>query len=90
MPASFVFSAPTITKENLRVYDARKSPLSLHGLYKPEEAGNFKRLPEDVALSLGDPIKDLYTNTAGARLRFATDSDVIAVGVGEYSQTALS
>ena len=80
MSASFVFSAPTITKENLRVYDARKSPLSLHGLYKPEEAGNFKRLPEDVALSLGDPIKDLYTNTAGARLRFATDSDVIAVG----------
>ena len=86
MSEEFIFSAPAAVAEDLTVYNVRQAPFSLHGLYKPYDTGLFKRLPDDVALALEEPIASLYTNTPGARVRFTTDSDVIAVGA-VYAKT---
>ena len=76
----FVFRDPKIAAANLTVYDARNHPFGLYGLYRPEEPGLFKRMPREVAENTGKRVAKLYSNTAGARLRFATDSSCIAVG----------
>lgn len=58
----------------------REAPFSLHGLYRPAESGVFRRMPRDVAVRTNERVRLLHTNTAGARLRFATDSAFIAIG----------
>ena len=77
---SFSFVSPTIQNMALTVYDARRAPFSLHGLYKPQKTGLFRRMPSEFAETTSERIALLHTNTAGARLRFATDSRTIAVG----------
>ncbi len=76
----FAFSAPNILSFSPTVYDARRAPFRLHGLYRPDEGGLFRRMPREVAEATNEGVKLLYTNTAGARVRFATDSAFVAVG----------
>ena len=63
----------------MKLYDARSKPFKLYGLYKPEEQGIFKRIPFEVAEKTSERVKCLYANTAGARLRFRTNSLQITV-----------
>ncbi len=63
----------------MKVYNARSKPFKIYGLYKPEKEGLFKRMPSDVAEKTSERVKLLYTNTAGARLRFKTNSAHITV-----------
>ncbi len=66
--------------DGLKWQSARKRPITLHGLYKPQEEGDFRRLPDDVANATGNPsILDLAHQPAGARVRFSTDSSVIGI-----------
>ena len=76
----FKFTRAEIASRKLDVYDSRRAPLKLFGLYKPEREGLFKRLPSDVAKATNERVGLLYTNTAGARLRFVTDSPFLALG----------
>ena len=76
----FVFTQPGLIHENMAVYNGRKAPFRLYGLYKPEEPGIFRRTPQEVAENTSKRVNFLHTNTAGARLRFATDSSYISVG----------
>lgn len=78
MQGSFSFSESV--KNNLTVYDCRYKPFKIYGLLKPQEPGVFKRMPKEVADSTNHRVSHLYTNTAGGRLRFMTDSTVLAVG----------
>jgi len=78
--AGFTFTAPSIVRENLTVYNARNAPFRLHGLYRPEIPGLFCRIPEPIAERTSPKVKSLFANTAGARVRFRTDSAYIAVG----------
>lgn len=80
MANEFTFRHPKVVSDDLVVYNARKEPFGLYGLYKPEEPGLFKRMPREVAENTSKKVSLLYTNTAGARLRFMTDSSYIAVG----------
>jgi hypothetical protein len=80
MDNGFVFTHPNIPVEQLTVYDARKEPFQIYGLYQPKEPGVFKRMPIAVAENVSKRVRLLHTNTAGARLRFVTDSPFIAVG----------
>lgn len=80
MDGAFVFTHPQVAREDLKVYDARNHPFRLYGLYRPEEPGHFRRMPRDVAQNTSKRVNILHTNTAGARLRFMTDSAYIAVG----------
>lgn len=63
--------------DGLRFYDVKKKPFEIYGLYDPENEGQFKRMPDDVARSVNPGVAKLYTNTSGGRIRFSTDSDVI-------------
>ena len=80
MAEQFAFRNPKLAGEDLAVYDVRQKPFDLYGLYRPEEPGLFKRMPASVGENVSKRVKLLYTNTAGARIRFKTDSTVIAVG----------
>lgn len=66
--------------QDITFYNVRKAPFSIHGLYKPEDGGQFLRIPEEIAKNTNKHIADgLYRNTAGGRVRFATDSDTLVV-----------
>lgn len=71
--------ATTIEAEALRLYDVRRAPFSLYGLYNPWEEPEFKRMPDDVAASVSDGVKKLARHTAGGRVRFSTDSPYIVI-----------
>lgn len=80
MDHGFVFTHPDIPLEELAVYDARKEPFQICGLYEPKGSGIFRRMPTEVAEKVSKRVRLLHTNTAGARIRFVTDSPFIAVG----------
>lgn len=71
----------TLGRTDVVFYDVRKVPFSLHGLYQPQEPGPFRRLPDAVAEATSPGVQALYTNTAGGRVRFATDSPYVAIRV---------
>lgn len=58
--------------------DARSAPFSVYGLLWEEENG-FTRVPSDVAGKVSEGVSVLARNSAGGRVRFVTDSPVIAV-----------
>ena len=76
----FIFTQPGVCHEDMMVYDARKAPFRIYGLYKPEERGTFRRMPKEVAEATSKRVTLLHENTAGGRLRFSTDSAYISVG----------
>lgn len=78
--SSFAFSSENILSLSPAVFNARHAPFHIHGLYKSENEGLFRRIPSDVAEATNGGVRLLHTNTAGARVRFATDSSYIAVG----------
>lgn len=80
MAEEFNFKYSKILSEELIIYNVRSEPFRLYGLYKPQEPGIFKRIPLDVAERTSKNVRILCTNTAGARVRFKTDSPYIAVG----------
>lgn len=70
-----------IQKDDIVFYDVRKAPMRLYGLYTPREGELFKRMPDDVALASSNGVAHLNSMTAGARVRFSTDSKYIAIKV---------
>ena len=69
-----------INEPDLVFHDVKGEPFKVYGLYDYKNQQVFKRLPDDVAESSNnDGVKKLYLNTAGGRVRFATDSKYIAI-----------
>lgn len=67
-----------VDETGARFYSVREDPFDVYGLYNYRTEKTFKRLPDELSdLSWG--IKNLYRNTAGARVRFSTDSDYIII-----------
>ena len=64
-------------QDGLTFFDAAKPPFSLHGLL--QEEGAFRRLPRAVAQRVSPEVAHLSLHTAGGRVRFCTDSPVIAI-----------
>ena len=83
-------------ENNVRVYDVCAEPFTVYGLIKPTgEEDKFCRLPEKMAKKVSEGVLFLHSNTAGGRVRFATDSKYIAVyaklpSVGRIPHFALS
>lgn len=74
-------------------YSAVDPKFSLTGLYTPALAENppkYQRMPEAVAKATSEGVYGLYRNTAGAKLRFVTDSRRIAVKVKWGSRTVFA
>lgn len=67
----------SIDKEDIRFYDVRQEPFCVHGLFY--EDGKFRRLPQAVAESINDGVRQLHAKTSGGRVRFKTNSPYIAI-----------
>lgn len=63
-----------IKREDIVFLDAKKEPFDIYGAYEP-----FVRLPGEIAENTNKGVFELYKNTAGIRVRFATDSPYVAI-----------
>lgn len=70
-----------VKDKDIKFHDIRSGLFAVHGLYKPNEGAGYRRLPDEVAKSVSEKVYNLYRNTAGGRIRFATDSNRIAVRI---------
>ena len=61
-----------INRPDVVLRNAIEQPFSLHGVFY--EDGKYRRLPEAVAGGVSEKVHFLHANTAGGRVRFATDS----------------
>lgn len=68
-----------IKEPDIRFYDVRQAPFDIYGLYCPQTEPEFKRLPDSIAEATSPGVKRLNLQTAGGRVRFATDSEYIAI-----------
>ncbi len=64
----------TITTGDPVFLDITKPPFRLYGLCEP-----FRRIPEAVAKQAGERVDHLSQMSAGARVRFSTDSDYVVI-----------
>lgn len=69
----------TLNKPDLVWRSVREEPFRIHGLYKPEIPGKFRRLPADVAEATSKDVAILSEYTTGGRVRFVTDSPYVAI-----------
>ena len=60
-------------------YDIKQKPFSLHGFYDPLNTPYYRRVPADVAAATSEGVDKLARESAGGRVRFATDSPYIAI-----------
>lgn len=65
--------------ERVVFHDVREEPFSIHGLYQPKTEPFFHRLPKDIAEATSEGVCEMERVPAGGRIRFCTDSDVIAI-----------
>ena len=76
------FSIAEIDGSRFEFRDCRQEPFRIYGLILPnEEDPFFTRLPRKVAQTVNEGVLSLSTRTAGGRIRFRTDSAIIAIRV---------
>lgn len=68
-----------LTEPDLVWLNADQDPFSLHGVFFDEAAGCYLRMPAETGEKTSPRVNKLNYNTAGGRLRFCTDSPVIAI-----------
>jgi len=79
-----------IGEKDVVFYDIRKSPFSIYGLYSPQSEDSFKRMPDEIGKNTNEGVEVLYTNTAGGRVRFSTDSPYIAIHAEMWGMAKMS
>ena len=75
------FKSQAVEEDGLIYYNCMQKPFSLYGFSTPCESGVFSRLPLSFAEceDISNGIRKLMFNTSGGRVRFQTDSKVIAI-----------
>lgn len=71
----------TLTEPDIVWHDGAKAPFRLYGVHDPAAEMPYFRCPPDVAKATSQGVAGLALNTAGVRLRFATDSPYVAIHV---------
>ncbi len=66
-----------IGEKDIKFYNALTAPFKVYGLIYENE--RFRRMPEEVALSVSKATHELHAHTAGGRLKFKTDSAYVAI-----------
>ena len=64
----------SIKESDLKFYSVRNEPFDVYGLYDYKNGNQFIRMPLDVAQKVSTGVHSLAKQTAGARVRFCTDS----------------
>ena len=75
------FAPSEIDADGVEFYNVRQEPFSIYGLYDANHSIPFKRLPDEIGQNVNEGVKRLYLHTAGGRVRFSTDSSLIAISV---------
>ena len=69
-----------LTRDDIKIYNVCEEPFEIFGVIPPSDDDDcFHRLPYDIAKEVSENVEFLNTNTAGGRVRFATDSEYIAI-----------
>lgn len=68
-----------IDRTGLCFFDVEEAPFRVYGTQMVD--GRYRRIPEAVATAVNNGVREMHTNTAGARVRFVTDSPRIAIRV---------
>lgn len=77
------FDTSFIVPEDIEWFSAREYPFSICGVTYSDDEKVFRRIPKEIADATNDGVAQLSKNTAGGRVRFATDSPYVAVRVEE-------
>ena len=80
---------------NVKAIRINELTRGLYGVYYNAEKSRFERMPEEVASKVNPGVHRQATNTAGGRLRFSTDSDILEMemkcgGFTRFSHMPLS
>ena len=78
---NYVYETLRVKDEDIVFHDIRSGKFDIHGLYKPYEGEGYRRIPDDVAKATSEKVCFVYRNTAGGRVRFATDSNRVAIRI---------
>lgn len=83
----------TISRDGMTFRDVKDAPFAVYGMLYEDD--RFRRIPRAVAEQVSEAVAFLNDNTAGGRVRFRTDSTVIAVyaelcAVGKMPHFALT
>ena len=68
-----------IDEPDIVFYDPKTEPFRIYGLYDVINESSYKRMPTDIAEKVNQGVATLHKQTAGGRLRFATDSRYVAI-----------
>lgn len=68
-----------IDRDDLEMHDVKDEPFVIYGLYDVKNQEGFRRMNEEVAKSVSDGVYRLHANTSGGRIKFSTDSSVLAI-----------
>ena len=79
VPDRLMFGESNIKEPDVRYHTVLEEPFSLYGFYQPRKEGGFKRLPDEIGRNVNSGVAQLYTNTAGGRVRFSTDSGYVII-----------
>ncbi len=71
------FATPQYDKNDIEWYDIKKEPFSIFGVFVEDQ--KFVRMPKEVAFNVSEGVGMMYDRTAGGRIRFSTDSPIIAI-----------
>lgn len=82
-----------IDRADIVFYDSEHEPFNVYGMFK--ENGKYRRIPQCVADNISEGAKFLHSNTAGGRVKFATDSKYVVIsakmsGIGKMPHFALT
>jgi len=69
----------TIGEEAVEWHSVCQPPFALHGFYGEHGEHPFFRLPEALADGVSEGVSKLHRESAGGRVRFSTDSPILAV-----------
>lgn len=68
-----------IGRDDVAWFNVKEEPFEVYGLYDYKNGNRFKRMSEAVAEKVSEGVRHFNYNTAGARVRFSTDSPYIAI-----------
>ncbi len=71
----------SLKESDIVFYNTKRDPFKVYGLYHYRTENVCRRLPENVAQATSKSVAHLSLETAGARLRFSTDSAYVAIKV---------
>ncbi len=72
-----MWGADTVTEPDIAWYNIKQAPFQIYGLSYDSQSDRFYRLPKTIAENISQGVAELYANTSGGRVRFATDSDCV-------------